>query len=155
MGQQQLLLFILGIVIVGLSVVVGINAFSQNQQKSNADAMLVEALNIASAIQAWSLKPAMIGGMGSQRTMADATFDAVGYENRAGTYHNLTAAFTLEASVDAECEEPVIPSGKAALIYINGYDQNTDTYVCVAVAGPETNDIGTDARYGEGLEEGQ
>ena len=41
MGQQQLLLLVLGIVIVGLAVVVGIQAFSENQRKANADAMTI------------------------------------------------------------------------------------------------------------------
>ena len=39
MGQQQLLLLVLGIVIVGLSVVLGINAFSENRIKASADAV--------------------------------------------------------------------------------------------------------------------
>src|SRR5690554_5459445 len=38
MGQQQLLLLVLGIVIVGLAVVVGIQAFGENQKKANSDA---------------------------------------------------------------------------------------------------------------------
>ena len=36
MGQQQLLLLVLGIVIVGLAVVVGIQAFGENQKKANS-----------------------------------------------------------------------------------------------------------------------
>lgn len=153
MGQQQLLLLILGIVIVGLSVVVGINAFSQNQRKSNADAMVVEALNIASSIQAWSLKPSMIGRMGTSQTIADATFNAVGYNNTDGTYNSLNGAFTLDASADEVCDEPVIPSGNAVLIYINGIDDNSGNHICVAVAGPRADDIGTDTKYGSGVAE--
>ena len=44
MGQQQLLLLVLGIVIVGLAVVVGIQAFSENQKQSNADMMVNDAI---------------------------------------------------------------------------------------------------------------
>ena len=51
MGQQQLLLLVLGIVIVGLAVVVGIQAFSENQKKSNADALVNDAIRIASYAQ--------------------------------------------------------------------------------------------------------
>ena len=50
MGQQQLLLLVLGIVIVGLAVVVGIQAFSENQKKANADATVNDAIRIASEI---------------------------------------------------------------------------------------------------------
>ena len=62
MGQQQLLLLVLGIVIVGLAVVVGINAFSENRTKSNADALVTDGLRIASDVQAWALKPGQFGG---------------------------------------------------------------------------------------------
>ena len=62
MGQQQLLLLVLGIVIVGLAVVVGIQAFSENQKQSNADMMVNDAIRIASDAQAWKLKPSAFGG---------------------------------------------------------------------------------------------
>ena len=62
MGQQQLLLLVLGIVIVGLAVVVGIQAFSENQKKANADAMVNDVIRIASDAQAWKLKPQAFGG---------------------------------------------------------------------------------------------
>ena len=64
MGQQQLLLLVLGIVIVGLAVVVGINAFGENQKRANADAMVNDGLRIASDIQAYALKPEQFGGSG-------------------------------------------------------------------------------------------
>ena len=64
MGQQQLLLLVLGIVIVGLAVVVGIQAFGENQRKSSADAMINDGVRIASDTQAWSLKPTAFGGPG-------------------------------------------------------------------------------------------
>ena len=62
MGQQQLLLLVLGIVIVGLAVVVGIQAFGENQKKSNQDAMVNDGIRIASDAQAWALKPEAFGG---------------------------------------------------------------------------------------------
>ena len=67
MGQQQLLLLVLGVVIVGLAVVVGINAFSQNQIRSNADALVNDGLRIASDLQAYALKPDQFGGGGGWR----------------------------------------------------------------------------------------
>ena len=62
MGQQQLLLLVLGIVIVGLAVVVGIQAFGENQKKANSDALVNDGVRIASDAQAWILKPAAFGG---------------------------------------------------------------------------------------------
>lgn len=76
MGQQQLLLLVLGIVIVGLAVVAGINAFSENQEKSQKDAIVNEGMRIATDIQAWRLKPDAFGGGGGDRWPAD--FEAAG-----------------------------------------------------------------------------
>ena len=65
MGQQQLLLLVLGIVIVGLAVVAGINAFDENQQKSSEDALTNEAFRLASDAKAWYNKPKQYDGGGS------------------------------------------------------------------------------------------
>ena len=62
MGQQQLLLLVLGIVIVGIAILVGINAYSENSVKSNWDSLLQDALRIASDAQAWKAKPELFGG---------------------------------------------------------------------------------------------
>jgi type II secretory pathway pseudopilin PulG len=62
MGQQQLLLLVLATIIVGIATVVGIQAFSQNNVKSNADAMLNDAVRIASDAQAWAQKSQPFGG---------------------------------------------------------------------------------------------
>lgn len=65
MGQQQLLLLVLGIVIVGLAIVAGINAVEQNQRKSSQDALVQEAFRFATDTRAWYLKPTQFGGGGS------------------------------------------------------------------------------------------
>jgi len=65
MGQQQLLLLVLGIVIVGLAVVVGIQAFSDGAQQAEIDAATMDAVRIASLAQAWAQKPTAFGGNGA------------------------------------------------------------------------------------------
>ena len=98
MGQQQLLLLVLGIVVVGLAVVVGIQAFGENQKKANADAITNDVIRIASDAQAWSLKPtAFGGGNGSfSPTSGPVTFEKLGYAmtgtGTAGVYTNLNAS---------------------------------------------------------------
>ena len=94
MGQQQLLLLVLGIVIVGLAVVVGIQAFSENQKKANADALVMTSMRIASDAQAWLRKPAAFGGAVSATgtrptdfTGLTLTLDMLGYPTDAsGNY---------------------------------------------------------------------
>lgn len=142
MGQQQLLLLVLGIVIVGLAVVVGINAFGENAKKSNADACVTDALRIASDAQAWDLKPGQFGGSLDTQTLADVTFDLLGYPNSGNTYSNVNCDFTLEAS-NACATAPTIPSGNAALVFVHGRSDEQDNDICVGVAGTRANDIGT------------
>ncbi len=146
MGQQQLL-----IIIVGLALLFGITLFGINNIKANADAIVNEALRIASDVQVWAVKPGMVGGRTSGATIANVTFTDIGYTNSGGTYLSVNGDFTLSTSLGSSCDAPVIPSGKSALIYINATNANTGNNICVAIAGTEAADIGTDAKYGSGI----
>jgi hypothetical protein len=64
MGQQQLLLIVLGVIIVGIAVVVGINLFSSSSASSNRDAITSQMLNLASSAQLYYRKPVPLGGGG-------------------------------------------------------------------------------------------
>ncbi len=133
MGQQQLLLLVLGIIIVGLATVYGITMFDLNNTKSNADVMISEALRMASDIQAWAVKPSMVGGLAIGETIADVTFTAVGYPNSSGTYNSPNGDFVFSTSLGSGCDTPVIPSGKPVLIYINATNDDTGNSICVTV----------------------
>jgi hypothetical protein len=75
MGQQQLLLLILAAVIVGVTILLGINLFSQNAAEANQAAVLQDILNIAGRAQAWYKRPAQMGGGG--RTFAGISLAAI------------------------------------------------------------------------------
>ncbi len=92
MGQQQLLLLVLGIVIVGLAVVVGIQAFSENQKQANADQMVNDSIRIASDSQAWKLKPSAFGGGASATNWTGLDFGQMGYTVGDQGLHPGTAA---------------------------------------------------------------
>ena len=62
MGQQQLLLIVLGTIIVGVAVVVGINMFTTGAVNAERDALLQDVNNVASAAAAYWRKPAALGG---------------------------------------------------------------------------------------------
>ena len=62
MGQQQLLLIVLGTIIVGVAVVVGINMFGQGAVNAERDALLQDVNAIASNAAAYWRKPAALGG---------------------------------------------------------------------------------------------
>ncbi|NLT51391.1 MAG: hypothetical protein GXX85_10780 [Ignavibacteria bacterium] len=64
MGQQQLLLIVLGVIIVGIAIVVGINLFNAQSEESAKDAMVAAATNIGAMAQQFYKKPVQMGGGG-------------------------------------------------------------------------------------------
>ncbi len=68
MGQQQLLLIVLGVIIVGIAVVVGINVFTASSAQANSDAVISDMTNLASMAQQYYRKPAALGGGGNTFT---------------------------------------------------------------------------------------
>ena len=95
MGQQQLILLVLATVIIGIAIVVGIRAFTENDAKANADAMTQDAVRMASDVQAWVKKPEPFGGAAAGEDWQDATFADIGYAQTAGVYTNINGAFGL------------------------------------------------------------
>ncbi len=95
MGQQQLILLVLATVIIGIAIVVGIRAFTENDAKANADAMVQDAVRMASDIQAWVKKPEPFGGAAALEDWTDATFGDIGYAQTAGVYTNINGSFVL------------------------------------------------------------
>ena len=95
MGQQQLILLVLATVIIGIAIVVGIRAFTENDAKANADAMTQDAVRMASDIQAWVKKPEPFGGAAAGEDWTDATFGDIGYAQTLGVYTNINGEFEL------------------------------------------------------------
>lgn len=62
MGQQQLLLILLGILIVGVAIFVGINLFRANAIESKRANITNELVNLASLAQQYFMKPKALGG---------------------------------------------------------------------------------------------
>ncbi|MEM8560534.1 MAG: hypothetical protein AAGG50_22140 [Bacteroidota bacterium] len=62
MGQQQLLLLTLTLVLVGLAVVSGIQTYQDSRRKAKYDDAIVRVRTIADAIQVWKRTPAALGG---------------------------------------------------------------------------------------------
>ena len=62
MGQQQLLLIILGVIVVGIAVAVGITMFTDNAVSANRDAVTNDMVNLASRAQQHYRRPASMGG---------------------------------------------------------------------------------------------
>jgi len=137
MGQQQLLLLVLGIVIVGIAIVVGINAYAENSVKSNYDAILQDALRIASDAQAWKSKPELFGGQldtykTDQDNFTGAIFSAWGYSQAA-----IGASGLCYVNLNGEFQ---ITPGATSLVILGQSDQH-ENQVQLAVTGTLEPDI--------------
>ena len=62
MGQQQLLLIVLGVIVVGIAVIVGINMFGANAISSNRDSVVSDLNNLGAIAQQYWRKPGAMGG---------------------------------------------------------------------------------------------
>ncbi len=64
MGQQQLLLILLGVIVVGVAIVAGIDLFTANAIESKRDLLLHECVELSSMAQQYYRKPKEMGGGG-------------------------------------------------------------------------------------------
>jgi hypothetical protein len=61
-GQQQLLLIILGVIIVGMAITIGISLFTSNAQSSNRDAVIGDLTNLGSLARKYYIETTSLGG---------------------------------------------------------------------------------------------
>jgi hypothetical protein len=85
MGQQQLLLIILGVIIVGIAIAVGLSLFSAQSIQANKDAMINDINNIAAYCYQYRIRPVSMGG-GGQNYLATMTVPSKMLTNDNGTY---------------------------------------------------------------------
>ena len=64
MGQQQLLLIILGVVIVGIAIAVGLSMFSSQSVGANRDAIVGDLIDLAAGAYQFRIRPWTMGGGG-------------------------------------------------------------------------------------------
>lgn len=64
MGQQQILLIVLAVVIVGVAITVGISVFRSSAVDAARDAVALDLQDLAGRAQAYYRKPGLLGGGG-------------------------------------------------------------------------------------------
>ena len=105
MGQQQLLLIILGVIIVGIAVAVGITMFQDNAVDQNRSAVIADLTTLAAKAQQYYAKPTTLGGGGN--SFVGLTADATGlgllastaFTNNANGSYSIKTAGTAAALV--------------------------------------------------------
>ncbi len=84
MGQQQLLLIILGVIIVGIAIAVGLSMFSAQSVSSNKDACINDLNNMFANAYQYRIRPTSMGGGGGVYT--SYAIPATLTKNENGTY---------------------------------------------------------------------
>ena len=140
MGQQQLLLLVLGIVIVGIAVVAGIQAFGDGSRKADQDALASEALNVVGDIQAWKAKPDAFGGGTSAVSFTGISFAALGRPTTGGRYV-LTQSGCLSLNEGTAPSGGSSPSARIALHRRDATGCSADEIGALHVTGLHPRDI--------------
>ena len=92
MGQQQLLLIILGVIIVGIAIAVGISQFGAHSTQANKDGVTSSLVNISANAYQFKIRPTTMGGGGGAYTNYTIPSKMAADDN--GTYTLGTVAAT-------------------------------------------------------------
>ena len=135
MGQQQLLLIILGVIVVGIAVAVGITMFTDNAVNANRDAVTNDLVNLAARAQQYYRRPTALGGGGN--SFVGLTADAAGLTkltnrsvNANGTYSIVTAGTATGLVIQGEGTENADGTNKVTM-QIHVFSDKSDSIVIV------------------------
>ncbi|MBP8975988.1 MAG: hypothetical protein KBG83_04655 [Bacteroidetes bacterium] len=96
MGQQQLMLVILGLLIVGIAIALGVSLFSANAEESCRSAIVDDLLFFANQARAYYWKPASMAGGGK-------SFTGLTLSQISNFSENENARYYIESAGDGEC----------------------------------------------------
>ena len=94
MGQQQLLLIVLGVIIVGIAIVMGVFLFRQGSIDGKRDLLINEGITVASNAREYFFKPLGYGGGGNSFTGWQIPSQMVSSAN--GSYTATVTATSVE-----------------------------------------------------------
>ena len=66
MGQQQILLIVLSVILVGIAIAVGITMFRAQARNSNLDGIISDLNNLGSIAYQYKIRPVSMGGGGGE-----------------------------------------------------------------------------------------
>ena len=146
MGQQQLLLIVLGVIIVGIAIAVGISMFKSNAQSSNRDQVINDLNNLAAKAQQYYRKPTAMAGGG--QTFTGFYLANIDTGNANGSYQVLgtSAPTSFTQVVTTSYDTAATSSPNLQTIYILGEGTevgNDGTNKVEAVATVTQNGITT------------
>ena len=98
MGQQQLLLIILGVIIVGIAVAVGITMFQDNAVDQNRSAVIADLTTLSAKAQQYYAKPVSLGGGGNSFVGLTADATGLGILASVAFTNNANGAYTVKTA---------------------------------------------------------
>ena len=98
MGQQQLLLIILGVIIVGIAIAVGISMFSSSSIQANKDALINDLNNLAANAYQYRIRPRTMGGGAGSYANYNIPLKLQSNDNGAFTKAAVAAQITFTAT---------------------------------------------------------
>jgi hypothetical protein len=96
MGQTQLLLVILGVIIVGIAIFVGVTMFGANAVEDARNAIIHDLQNFSAQAMAYYSKPTSQGG-------GNRSFTGVTMRQLYPMLENANARYHVESATDNEC----------------------------------------------------
>lgn len=121
MGQQQLLLIVLGVIIVGIAIAVGISMFKSNAQSSNRDQVINDLNNLAAKAQQYYRKPTAMGGGG--QSFGGFTLAPVDTGNANGSYR---VRATAPSGITDTTSSPLTAGAQTVYIVGVGKEKGND-----------------------------
>lgn len=98
MGQQQLLLIILGVIIVGIAIAVGLSMFTAQSVGAQRDAIISDITNLAATAYQHRIRPASMGGGGG---VYDASNGGTAFVIPTRLVTNENGIYTLDGAIGA------------------------------------------------------
>jgi hypothetical protein len=120
MGQQQLLLIILGVIIVGIAIAVGLSLFSAQSVQANKDAIINDLNNVAAYCYQYKIRPTSMGGgqnsyIGCALPSKIASNDNATYVLSGATATAIVITGTSTTTANGSIKSTLDANGKATL----------------------------------------
>jgi len=97
MGQSQLMMIVMAVVIIGIAVAVGINQLGSSALQANKNGLISDCASVISKAQMWYRTPTSLGGGGNAYTGATLAKIGAPSSNSNGTYTlNVPSATTVQ-----------------------------------------------------------
>lgn len=128
MGQQQLLLVILSVIIVGIATAVGISLFTSEAIEANKDAIINDINNLASSAYQYRIRPVSMSGGGNSYVASNGTSYTIPLRLRSNENGTYSVTVTVNSIVITATSEQNLSNTITITIGSDGRPSSTWSY---------------------------